>query len=460
MHGTTRALRRALGPVLVFAAVAGTALWALDIRLAPGVGLAVVASAAAAASLCAWWLHRSDDSRCTAAMRDAVEPLQRASEGHESSSASAGPDDPISAIRALADRAADRIARLEGDHDYLLTVLGSMSEGVLVVDAEGRTVLVNRSWRTLFDVSGEVEGRTVLEVTRQTELDRLIAEALETGVGRQIELEVTLPRRLTVILTSSPLTDGAGVVVLATDLTPFLRVSQIRRDFVANVSHELKTPLSAIRGFAETLNDGALEDPAAARRFTERILKQCQRLEALLSDLLTLSRLEHSAARAEWTELDMAAVMHEAIDLTEEAVAERRLRLVADSRPVPGLRGDSEAMLRLCLNLLENAIKYNRPEGRVEARLEGLEDRIVLEIADTGIGIPAESIERLFERFYRVDKGRSRNEGGTGLGLAIVKHAAQLHGGSVTVESELGKGTRFRVTLPLGPAFSNRREIQ
>lgn len=341
-----------------------------------------------------------------------------------------------------------RLAQLGSQRERLLTILGSMSEGVLVSDASGRAVLVNERWRELFGVRGEVEGRSVLEVTRQAALDRMISETLSTGLRGQVELDIELDRRRTVILTGAPLTDGGGVVVLARDLTPFLRVGEIRRDFVANVSHELKTPLSAIRGFAETLHEGAIDDPAAAPRFVGRILKQCQRLEALLTDLLTLSRLEHPAAQSGWTEIDLAALVTEAIDLIEEGMRERELRLEVNVRPVPTFEGDAEAIMRLCSNLLENAIKYNRPRGRVEVRLDQHDDRIVLEVSDTGIGISQDSIDRLFERFYRVDKGRSRDEGGTGLGLAIVKHAAQLHGGTVQVESELGRGSTFRVSLP------------
>ncbi len=451
---TSGARRGLLLPIAVFAAVGLAALWALLAgqlgaaalawRLALGLGLAL-----AAAGACALAVEAREHRRRSAALADLARRLGADDAGLSE------PPDSVAALGRLADRSLRRFERVAGEREHLLTVLASMSEGVLVADAAGRSMFVNPPWRELFGVTGKAEGRTALELTRQTALDRMISETLESGRGRQIELEVTRGRRRTVILTSSPLTDGAGVVVLARDLTPLLRVGEIRRDFVANVSHELKTPLSAIRGFAETLSGGALDDRQTAGRFLEQILKQCQRLEALLSDLLTLSRLEEPAARSHWGEIDVRAVLDEAIELTAEGAAERGVELSAELEPVPALQGDAEAMVRLCTNLLENAIKYNRPGGRVDVRLAATDDSIVLEISDTGIGIAPESVERLFERFYRVDKGRSRDEGGTGLGLAIVKHAAQLHGGRVEVESELGQGSRFRVTLPLAPAGSS-----
>ncbi len=443
-----------LVPIGVFGAVGAAALWVLlgdevesaelAWRLAAGLGLALAIAGATALAQ-----QSRERHRLTASVDELAAGLGSPGAQRAAPASGGSATDPAAALQRLGDHARLRLERLAGEREHLLTVLGSMSEGVLVADAGGRSMLVNAPWRELFGVTGEAEGRTVLELTRQTALERMISETLESGQGRQIELDVTRGRRRTVILASSPLPDGAGVVVLARDLTPLLRVGEIRRDFVANVSHELKTPLSAIRGFAETLREGALDDRETAGRFLDRILKQCQRLEALLSDLLTLSRLEEPAARSHWGEIDVGAVLDEAIELTAEGAVERGVELSVDRQPVPPIQGDAEAIVRLCINLLENAIKYNRPGGRVEVRLAAEDDRIVLEIADTGIGIAPESVDRLFERFYRVDKGRSRDEGGTGLGLAIVKHAAQLHGGSVEVESELGTGSRFRVTLPL-----------
>ncbi len=234
------------------------------------------------------------------------------------------------------------------------------------------------------------------------------------------------------------------------DTTELTRVADMRRDFVANVSHELKTPLAAIRGYAETLRDGALDEPPTARRFTERILSQCHRLQELLNDLLTLSRLEGVAPALERESVDLNAVVRRAAELISATAREKRVEVAVEGDgAVPPMLGDPDGLERLVLNLLDNAIKYNRPDGQVTLRLSRADGEAVLEVSDTGIGIPPESIPRLFERFYRVDKGRAREEGGTGLGLAIVKHVAQAHGGQVDVESRLGRGSIFRVRLPL-----------
>jgi two-component system phosphate regulon sensor histidine kinase PhoR len=230
------------------------------------------------------------------------------------------------------------------------------------------------------------------------------------------------------------------------------RLADMRRDFVANVSHELKTPLAAIRGYAETLRDGALDEPPTARRFTERILQHCRRLQALLDDLLTLSRLESVAGienSATSEPVDLNAVVQRAVDLLAATARERQVTVEVEEETLPELRGDADSIERMVLNLLDNAIKYNLPDGEVLLRLAQADQHAVLEVSDTGIGIPQESLARIFERFYRVDKGRSRDEGGTGLGLAIVKHVVQAHGGQVDVESRVGKGTTFRVRLPL-----------
>lgn len=221
-----------------------------------------------------------------------------------------------------------------------------------------------------------------------------------------------------------------------------------RGELVANVSHELKTPLTAIRGCAETLEDGAIAKPEVARRFTGRILEQCERLEDLLRDLLTLSRLESHPQPSVREPLDLTEVVRHAVEVLAPRAAERAidLRLVTAAVPrVGGRRGELE---RLFLNLIENAIKYNRDGGEVEVRLQRTGAEAVIEVADHGIGIPDDALERIFERFYRVDKGRAREHGGTGLGLAIVKHVVLHHGGRVEVESRLGEGSTFRVRLP------------
>ncbi|HVG07750.1 MAG TPA: ATP-binding protein, partial [Thermoanaerobaculia bacterium] len=359
------------------------------------------------------------------------------------------------ALNRLAETAEAQFDAVRDERDHLKAILSSMSEGVLVVAADGRARLVNPAFRRLFDIeeAAEVTGRPILEIIRQPGLASLVDDTLRLGKGQSGQIEIPAPDRRTLLLASAALAGGErGAVVVARDTTELTRVADMRRDFVANVSHELKTPLAAIRGYAETLRDGALDEPATASRFNERILVQCRRLQALLDDLLTLSRLESVTPQpSEREPVELPAVIHRAAEVLSDAASERHVRIELDvDEEVPAFSGDPEGIERLVVNLLDNAVKYNRPEGTVRLRLSQADGHALLEVSDTGIGIPQDALSRIFERFYRVDKGRSRDEGGTGLGLAIVKHVAQTHGGHVEVESRIGKGSTFRVRLPLG----------
>ena len=353
------------------------------------------------------------------------------------------------ALNRLSATAEAQFAVVRNERDHLKTILASMAEGVLVVDGDGRALMVNPAFRHLFDLAGEVAGRPVLEIVRHPGLARVIDDTLKLGEAQSEQIELHAPERRTLLLASAALSGERGAVVVARDTTELNRVADMRRDFVANVSHELKTPLAAIRGYAETLHDGALDEPRTALRFTERILNQCRRLQALLDDLLTLSRLEGVSAPPEREPVDLHAMARRAVELLAAAAREKRVEIKIEDGPVPPVPGDSDGLERLLVNLLDNAVKYNRPGGTVVLRLSRLDGEALIEVSDSGIGIPPESIPRIFERFYRVDKGRAREEGGTGLGLAIVKHVAQAHGGQVDVESRIGKGTTFRVRLPL-----------
>jgi two-component system phosphate regulon sensor histidine kinase PhoR len=352
------------------------------------------------------------------------------------------------ALNRLAETAEAQFAAVRDERDQLKAILASMAEGVLVVAADGRALLANPAFCTLFDVRGEVTGQTVLELLRQPELARIVDDTLRLGEPQSGQIELQSPERRTLLLASAALAGGErGAVVVARDTTELTRVADMRRDFVGNVSHELRTPLTAIRGFAETLRDGALDDPPVAQRFTDRILEQCRRLQALLDDLLTLSRLESVALR-EREPVELGEVVRQAVDTLGPVAREKRVQVNVVASDVPAILGEADAIERLVLNLLENALKYNRPDGQVTVLLSTTGSEVLLEVSDTGIGIPLESLPRIFERFYRVDKGRAREEGGTGLGLAIVKHVAQAHGGHVDVDSRIGHGTTFRVRLP------------
>ena len=357
-------------------------------------------------------------------------------------------------LNRLAETAEAQFAAVRSERDHLQSILASMSEGVLVVGPDGRVSSANPAFRRLFDLAGEVAGKPLLELSRQPELGRVVADTLRQGGPQSGQIELQVPERRTLLLASAALAGGErGAVVVARDTTELTRVADMRRDFVANVSHELKTPLAAIRGYAETLRDGALQEEETARRFTERLLWQCRRLQALLDDLLTLSRLEGAGqAVAEREPVDLSALAQRAVETLAAAAREKRVRLAIDEQPLPRIPGDADGLERLLVNLLDNAIKYNRPGGEVLLRLAPADGEVVIAVSDTGIGIPPEALGRIFERFYRVDKGRAREEGGTGLGLAIVKHLAQSHGGHVEVESRMGRGTTFRVFLPFAGA--------
>jgi len=360
------------------------------------------------------------------------------------------------ALNRLAGRVDEQIAAVEAQRDHLQAILSSMAEGVLVVDHRGSAGFANPSFRRMFNIEGKVEGLLPLEITRRAELAAIVERTLEEERPLTTEVEMRSPERHTLALASAVLTgEPGGAVVVARDVTESRRLADMRRDFVANVSHELKTPLSAIRGFAETLRDGALDDPRTSRRFTDRILEQSQRLQALLHDLLILSRLESAELPLDLEEtVDLTRVVRRAVEVVRPRARDKEIEIRVEGSSVPSLAGNSESLERLVLNLLENAVKYNRRGGHVAVRLTSFKrpggtGQVVLEVTDDGIGIPSESLPRIFERFYRVDKGRSREEGGTGLGLAIVKHVAQVHDGRVEVESELGRGTTFRVRLPV-----------
>ena len=361
------------------------------------------------------------------------------------------------ALNRLAETAEAQFAAVRGERDQLKAILASMAEGVLLVGADGRALLANPAFLKLFDLSGEVAGRTVLELLRQPELARVVDDTLRLGQPQSGQIELQTPERRTLLLASAALAGGErGAVVVTRDTTELTRVADMRRDFVGNVSHELKTPLAAIRGFAETMRDGALDEPPVARRFTERILEQCRRLQALLDDLLTLSRLETVSLR-ERERVALDDVVRHAADTLAPLAREKGVRVEVVAPDIPAVLGESDAVERLVLNLLENAIKYNRPQGQVAVHLSATGEDVLLEVSDTGIGIPPDALPRIFERFYRVDKGRAREEGGTGLGLAIVKHVAQAHGGQVEVDSRLGRGTTFRVRLPVAAHPPARR---
>lgn len=330
----------------------------------------------------------------------------------------------------------------------------SMDEGVLVLDAHNRPELINAAFRRWFHVGETPRGEPLGILSRLPALSDLVHRARQSGLPSETEFEQPGVERRRLHLVARPFQDptGAGplpgVVLVAHDRTRLRALENARRDFVANVSHELRTPLSLIRGYVETLMEGPF-DQATTTRFLRTIHKHTQRLVFLIEDLLTISRLESGAQRLDARRLEVRNLVQQALEDLRQLATERRVTLRNEVPAGLELEADPERLLQVFLNLVDNAIKYGRPGGRVlVGGVSRDDDQVELWVSDDGPGIPSEARERVFERFYRVDKARSREQGGTGLGLAIVKHIVQSHGGEVGVESELGRGTTFRLRLP------------
>ncbi len=355
-------------------------------------------------------------------------------------------------------RAVDELKRqhaedLQAHTARMEAMFDSMVEGLIVLDARNRIRLTNRAAERILGFSRLMAGGTLLEATRNHEIAALANRATTeaSAIEREIRIEGFSPRVLQV--SAVALRDAAqaptGAVLVVHDVTRLRELEGLRQDFVANVSHELRTPLSLIKSAAETLLDGAKEDPAALVRFLEIIDKHANRLTLLIDDLLLLARLDSGRVELRFELVWLRTAAQEALD-DFSLVAQARGVTLENAAPA-GLaaRADPERLRQALSNLVDNAIKYGRANGRVTLRGRALEDgRVELSVRDDGPGIPFEAKERVFERFFRVDKARSREQGGTGLGLAIVKNVIQAHGGEVRVESAPGAGTEFFLTLP------------
>jgi len=344
-------------------------------------------------------------------------------------------------------------ARAEAERaEWQQSLFNSMAEGVLILDAADRIQLINSSMDRLFGLSADVRGQTVLEAFRLESLAEVVKQLKEekTVHGCEIELPRLDDRWLQV--NAAAVSDNAGnfrgSILVFHDLTRLKQLENTRREFVANVSHELRTPLSLIKGFVETLQEGAKNDPELATRFLHTIEKHADRLTFLIEDLLSISRLESGRTIVNLQPIDMREQVQKVLEDLHTRVEEKRVRIHNSAPEGMIARADSDRLQQVLYNLVENAIKYGRKEGDVNVGAKPVSDgKVEVWVQDNGPGIPPEAHERVFERFYRVDKARSRESGGTGLGLAIVKHIVQAHGGEVWVESQVGVGTTFHFTL-------------
>jgi two-component system, OmpR family, phosphate regulon sensor histidine kinase PhoR len=331
-------------------------------------------------------------------------------------------------------------------------LLSGMTEGVLAVDRELRVTFCNSAFLRAIDFRGATfEGRFLLELIRDTTLHELLRGVLASGEPQKLRLKTSALNARTFEANATPLEtpSGPGAIAILHDITDLERLEQVRKDFVANVSHELRTPLAGIIGYADTLLDGALEDLKHNRQFVEIIRSNAVRLNSIAADLLILSQLESGAEPSEPDVISVRGVLDAALMTVAAEARGREVTLVREEIQNIYVTGDRLRLEQAILNLMANAIKFNLPGGEVHVRAVQDDGRVAIVISDSGVGIPSQDLPRIFERFYRVDKARSRQVGGTGLGLSIVKHVVERMNGVVTVESQLGRGTAFTLSLPV-----------
>jgi two-component system, OmpR family, phosphate regulon sensor histidine kinase PhoR len=374
-----------------------------------------------------------------------------------------------SALNETARRMDATIHSLRDERNQSSAILRSMVEGVAVIDAHERLVFCNRAFLDILNADSESsQGRPVIEVVRNSELLSLIRRALLGEEGLQTDIAMGFIQQQNFSVTAAPVkalaadnpvasgsptpTDvkPTGAVVVLHDVTELRRLERVRQDFVANVSHEFKTPLTAIRGFAETLLSGALNDPKNNRRFLEIIRDHSSRLDRLTDDLLKLARIEAGKLELEFFPVGLAELIEGCAETTLLKASRKQISLVIEiPSGIPAVRSDASLLREVFQNLLDNAVQYTMAGGRISVTASTDGREAIVSVTDTGIGIPLADQERIFERFYRVDAARSREAGGTGLGLSIAKHIVEAHGGRLWVESEIGRGSQFSFSIPL-----------
>jgi two-component system phosphate regulon sensor histidine kinase PhoR len=393
---------------------------------------------------------------------------QRIAEGDFRPLLREGPRDELSDLADSLNQTAARLDReirlLSGERNRSSAILRSMVEGVAVIDAEERLVFYNRAFSEILIVdSANAEGRPLIEVVRNSDLVGLIRRALRGQEGLQSDITMGITQARSFSITAAPVKaldasapgrtpddKPSGAVVVLHDVTELRRLERVRQDFVANVSHEFKTPLTAIQGFAETLLAGALDDPENNRRFLEIIRNHAIRLARLTNDLLKLARIEAGKMELEFSSVGLLELIEGCTETTLLKANRKEITLEISVPPqLPAVRGDATLLRDVLQNLLDNAIQYTPAGGHISVAATAGSREAVVTVADTGIGIPLADSERIFERFYRVDAARSREAGGTGLGLSIAKHIVEAHGGKLWVESTVGQGSKFSFSLPL-----------
>jgi two-component system phosphate regulon sensor histidine kinase PhoR len=360
------------------------------------------------------------------------------------------------ALETMVDRQRELEERFREGEFSVQAVFGAMLDGLVVVDDRRRVRMMNREFRRVFGLEDTGPGASLLETIRHASIDRLVMEAIRAKEPRRESIQMSRGpsegREMEV--SAVPLSENSaqteGAVVLFHDVTQLRQMEEIRRDFVANVSHELRTPLSIFRGYLETLLDDPHQPPGELLRILEVMERHSDRLYALVEDVLSLARLESPGTELDLSEISLPEFLPEILRDWEKRLEAKQLKAHLDvPLDLPKLEADESRLQEIIYNLLDNAVKYSRAGGAITLRAAVEGDRVRISVSDEGIGIREDDLPRIFERFYRADKARSRELGGTGLGLSIVKHIAQLHGGTAQAQSEPGKGTTISVLLPL-----------
>jgi two-component system phosphate regulon sensor histidine kinase PhoR len=375
-------------------------------------------------------------------------------------------------LSEMSDKIRENVRQVVAEKEKANSILRCMMEGVLVLDPKGRVLLINQQAQRMFHLphDRDIRGASILEVSRRPEMRNIIHDVLafdftKGSYGKEVELHEGRWFRVNAVRFTTDQSRACGSVLVFHDITEIKQVEILRSDFVANVSHELRTPLTAIRGYAETLRQSPPDDPADAQYFLSIIEKHSERLSRLTEDLLTLSDLESGTIELEFNPVDIARVVQSVVEMFSDQANKKRLKLEQIIEPeLPAGIGDVDRLQQLLINLVDNAVKYTPVNGTVtvkaqRAMINNSIGAVEVSVADSGPGIPEQAIPRLTERFYRVDKARSRDLGGTGLGLAIVKHIAQAHGAQLKIDSALQKGTMVSLLLPAAAEPSTEKTI-
>lgn len=348
----------------------------------------------------------------------------------------------------------DRMTKnYEAQQEQMATLIENMGSGLLLIDTRGDIVLVNQSCRDIFHFkTNEYVGLPYYNVVKEKEMVKFIQSVFMTEIKQRKQVQFSEELHFKHFdLYGAPILNKkgklTGIVIVLHEITELKKLEQIRKDFVANVSHELKTPVTSIKGFAETLLDGAMEEPSLRSKFLQIIYKESKRLQYLVQDLLELSKIEHQYFTLDWQKTDITEIVQEVSELLGDKAKEKNIQLRSEVIGDSIVEADRQRLKQIIINLVENAVTYTPSGGEIQMIVNGMEDDVQIKIKDSGVGINEKDVPRIFERFYRVDRARARQSGGTGLGLAIVKHLVEAHHGKIEVESKIGKGTVFTITL-------------